>query len=106
MRYKRYLTALFVAGTLSATPMITRAEDDSDNRNNPTGNEYGEHGRSMMTENAGQDMQSSESLAQLPDGSNQPLPSAVCYSESVIDESTGEVIAFRQVCQEEIPELA
>jgi hypothetical protein len=105
MSFQRYFSALFIAGVLSASPIAGVAEDDSDNRNHPSVDVYGEQ-QEMMAERSGQEWASAESLAQLPSESGEPLAAGYCFTQSMIDESTGEVIAFRQICEEEIADVA
>jgi hypothetical protein len=107
MKLQRYFSALFAAGVLSASPMIGIAEDDSDNRNHPSVNVYGDPTpEEMRAQRSGSDWNSDEALAQLPDESSEPLAAGYCFTESVIDEKTGEIIAFRQICEEQMPDAA
>jgi hypothetical protein len=107
MSFHRYFSAIFAAGVLSASPMIAMAEDDSDNRDHPSVNVYGDPTpEEMRARRSGHDWNSDESLAQLSDEPGEPLATGYCFTESVIDESTGEVLAFRQICEQEAADLA
>jgi hypothetical protein len=101
MSFQKYFSALFVAAALSASPMIGMAGDDSDHRDQPTVDMSREQQREpMMTDQQQQESGSDESLAQFPGGSDEPLASGYCFTESVIDESTGEIVALREICEE------
>jgi hypothetical protein len=106
MSFQRYFSALFIAGALSAGPMIGMADDDSDNRNQPSFNSQEEHTPETMTQQPGLEMESPESLAQLPSEGTEPLSTGYCFTESAIDGSTGEIIAYNQVCEEEMADVA
>jgi hypothetical protein len=109
MNFYRYFSALFVATALSASPMIIMAEGDSDHRNSANVEASGEQQREQMVGEEQRQEWSDDSLAQLgeqSEESGEPLASGYCFTESMIDENTGEIIAFQQICEEMMADVA
>ena len=101
MNFQRYLLAFFAAAAVSANPMVGMAGGDSDHRNHTSANMDGEQqGKELMAEQNQEESEPKESIAQLPEEFKEPLASSYCFTETVIDESTGEVIALHEVCDE------
>jgi hypothetical protein len=101
MSFQKYFSALFAAAALSASPMIGMAGDDADRRDQRSIEMSREQQpEEMRTDQHQQEWGSDESLAQAPEELGEPLPSSYCFTERVIDESTGEIIAMQQICED------
>lgn len=101
MNFQRYFLAIFAAAALSASPIAAMTEGASDNHNRSSAEElYGEpQGEERMTEEQRQEWES-DGLAQLEEKLGEPLPSSYCFTESIIDESTGEILALQHICED------
>jgi hypothetical protein len=104
MKVPRCFAALFAAGMIWANPVISIAEDDSDNRNHPSVNVYGDPAPDEMRQHRNE-WNSEQSLAQLPNEEAERFGTTYCFTEAIIDESTGEVVAARQICEQPMLDL-
>ncbi|HEX2228825.1 MAG TPA: hypothetical protein VHM64_16945 [Candidatus Binatia bacterium] len=101
MSFQKYLSTLFAAAALSASPMISMAGDELAYHDQSRFDMSREQKREQpITDRHQEEWGSEESLAQVPEELGEPLRSGYCFTESVIDESTGEIIAMQQICED------
>jgi hypothetical protein len=64
--------------------MISVAEDDPDNRTQPSGDEYSERTREEMMERREAHDWNSEPLAPLPDEADESIPTVYYFAEAIV----------------------